>query len=82
MNDFVISSITLIIVFIVGYIVLDKLIPKNKKAYIISIATLVTSGGFVFILFHNVLIMKAVSWGLIWLGVIAINKLKKLPHAQ
>ncbi len=76
MNDFIVSSAAIMIVFLVGYFALEKQVPKNKKSYLITSSVLVASGVILFFLFYESLIVKAISWGLIWLGVIAINKMR------
>lgn len=76
MNDFIVSSAAIMVVFLVGYFALEKRVPKNKKSYLITSSVLVASGVILFFLFYESLIVKAISWGLIWLGVIAINKMR------
>jgi len=78
MNIYLLQSIALLSVFAFGYLIVEKAIPKTERAFTVTIALFISSGLVVFLLFSDSPILKAVAWGLAWLGVISINKRRKL----
>lgn len=82
MTTYLLQAAALLCVFAPGYLILEKAIPRTKRAYSIATVITVAIGIFTFLLFPQHPVLKASAWAFAWLGVIAINMRKKVDSTE
>ena len=72
----------LVTVFTFGYILAERFIPKTNKAFNVFIISNFAVGLSLLFIFPESIRLKALAFSIAWLGVIWINKKRKLPDSQ